>query len=577
MKGTEFILHALHTEGINHVFMVPGGLIDPFLPAFEKTTGVKPIVAAMEAGAAYMADGYARASGNFGTCLAIGGPGLTNMTTAVSAAWTDGSPVLVISGEVPTFMEGFGGFQDASTFTYDDASIFRTITGLSLEIENHHLLNHVLHRAIVSMFSLRRRPVHLGLPVDVQENEVAAEYRSVAGSVRRPRPLDAGAAEEACKRISAGGGFPHHAVKMVILAGAGVEHGDASEALRRFAERFQVPVATTLRAKGVFPENHPLSLGVFGYAGTRHATEAILSDELELLVVLGSSLQERDSMHWSEKLSPQRGAIMVNVLNEGLEPKYPGSTAVMGDAGAFLNHVMEAPGGHLEALDKGKEARSAWTRSIKDHSERLYDAGNCDSDAVPIHPARVIRQLRMAMPEDTVCLVDSGAHRAFCGHYWESYGPREYISATTIGPMGWAIPASIGAKLARPDRPCVVVTGDGCMLMHGMEIQTAGRYNIPVVFVVINNAALGNVWLRASKMGRLPEELVTLPDHDWAGFARSLGVQGATVTKPEELQGVFSRALSANGPFLIDVKADRTCATPVEPYKAATAAFTYHE
>jgi acetolactate synthase I/II/III large subunit len=577
IKGTDFILRALHKEGIRHIFMVPGGLIDPFLPAFARVPGVKPVVAAMEAGAAYMADGYARASGNFGACLAIGGPGVTNMTTAISAAWTDGSPIFVISGEVPSVMEGLGEFQDASASSYDDVAIFKTITGLSIGIENHHLLNHIFHHAVISMFSLRHRPVHLSIPVDIQENEVSAEYQPVSESIRRPRILDANAADQVWKRIAANGTFTHNVSRLAVLAGAGIEHSESSERLLWFAERFRIPVATTLRAKGVFPEDHPLSLGVFGYAGTRHATEAILCNELELLLVLGSSLQGRDSMHWSQKLSPIRGIVTVNILNEGLDSRYPGGLSVTGDAGAFLDHIMEAAPEHLTELENGKEERSAWVASIKDSYERFYDAENCCSDTVPIHPARVITELRRVMPRDTICLVDSGAHRAFCGHYWESYGPREYVSATTIGPMGWAIPASIGVKLARPDKPCVVVTGDGCMLMHGIEVQTAGRYNIPVMFVVINNAALGNVWLRTSKIGELPGELVTLPDHDWAGFARSLGVAAVTVVKPDELQGAFLQALSADRPFLIDVKADRKYATPVEPYRTALTAWAYHE
>ena len=126
------------------------------------------------------------------------------------------------------------------------------------------------------------------------------------------------------------------------------------------------------------------------------------------------------------------------------------------------------------------------------------------------------------MPRETVALVDSGAHRAFAGHYWESYEPRTYISATNLGPMGWAIPAGVGVKIARPDRPCAVITGDGCMLMHGLEIQTAARFGLPVIYVVINNAAFGNVWLRASQMGPEPSELTSLPDYDWAAMAKAL-------------------------------------------------------
>lgn len=133
--------------------------------------------------------------------------------------------------------------------------------------------------------------------------------------------------------------------------------------------------------------------------------------------------------------------------------------------------------------------------------------------------------LRTAFPRDGVLLVDSGAHRAFAGHYWSAYEPRTYISATNLDPMGWAIPAAIGVQCARPDRRVAVITGDGCMHMHGMDVQTAARYRLPIVYVVVNNGALGNVWLRAHQYGPLPTELTTVPDHDWAGFARSLGAR----------------------------------------------------
>jgi len=181
------------------------------------------------------------------------------------------------------------------------------------------------------------------------------------------------------------------------------------------------------------------------------------------------------------------------------------------------------------------------------------------------------------MPRDTTLLVDSGAHRAFAGHYWECYEPRHYISATNLGPMGWAIPAGVGAKLARPDHPCAVITGDGCMLMHGMEIQTAARFKVPVIYVVINNAALGNVWLRASEWGPLPSELTSLPDHDWAGFARALGMQALTVDQPSQLKTAFQKALTSESAFLIDIKADKRFSTPVEPFQEEVNAWSYHE
>jgi acetolactate synthase I/II/III large subunit len=576
MKGTHYILEALATEGIEALFFVPGGLIDPFLSAFEKTPRIRPIIAAQEGGACYMADGYSRASGNFGACMTIGGPGLTNTTTAVSTAWTDRSPVLVLSGEVSTFMEGLGEFQDASASSFNDTEILKSVTAMSLSVENPYLLNHHFREALLTMFGRRRGPVHLSLPRDVQEAEISVTHTCLDRSLTNPDVLDSRAADRFWARVAPGRDFDRRADKIAVLAGIGAESGPASEGLLKFAETFHIPVATTLRAKGVFPEDHPLSLGVFGYAGTRHASAAILSDDLELLIVLGSGLNERDTMHWNSKLVSQRGMFQVDVTPEAVTAVYEGSVTVVGDVCAFIEAIMSGQNELLTHLAAGKGARQEWIDGIR-KLPRLYDAENCSSDAVPIHPARVVSELRKVMPRETVALVDSGAHRAFAGQYWESYEPRTYISATNLGPMGWAIPAGVGVKVARPDRPCVVITGDGCMLMHGLEIQTAARFNVPVIYVVINNSAFGNVWLRASKMGREPSELTSLPDHDWATLAKALGLNSLTVSRPQELAPAFQQALESKSAFLIDIKADKRFDTPVEPYKQAAKSWSYHE
>jgi acetolactate synthase I/II/III large subunit len=576
MNGTDYILKALASEGIEALFFVPGGLIDPFLSAFENTPQVRPIVACQEGGACYMADGYSRASGNFAACMAIGGPGLTNMTTAVSAAWTDLSPVLVLSGEVSTSMEGLGQFQDASASSFNDTKILEPVTAMSLSIENPHLLNHHFRKALATMFGRRKSPVHLSLPHDVQVAEVSVAHEPLDRLLREPKILDTRAMDRFWARVAPGRDFNNRAEKIAILAGHGSENPDASKGLLKFAETFQIPVATTLRAKGVFPEDHELSLGVFGYAGTRHASTAILSDELELLIVLGSSLNERDTMHWNSKLVPDRGLFQIDVAPDEISAVNGGGVTAVGDVSAFLEKIMSEPNELLGHLDGGKAVREEWVRAIR-KCPRLYDAENCSSDSIPIHPARVVAELRKAMPRQTVALVDSGAHRAFAGQYWESYEPRTYISATNLGPMGWAIPAGVGAKIARPDRPCVVITGDGCMLMHGLEIQTAARFNVPVIYVVINNAAFGNVWLRAAKMGTIPSQLTSLPDHDWAGVAKALGLNSLTVRKPEELPSAFQQALESNTAFLIDVKSDKRFDTPVEPFKESVKSWSYHE
>jgi acetolactate synthase I/II/III large subunit len=569
-QGVDFILEALSAEGADHLFMVPGGLVDPFLPALGRQKALTPIVAAQEGGAAYMADGYARASGNLGAALCIGGPGLANAVTALATAQTDGSPLLLMSGEVSTSLEGRGLFQDASAQTLDDVSMLKPIARYSSSIDNPKNLPHLFKRAILRLRTQPSGPVHLSLPRDSLVGELAADYAAVEPALSHPAALSLGAAESSLRHFDG----PSPPVRIAVLAGAGVEHAEAAQALREFAELWRIPVATTLRAKGVFPENHALSLGVFGYAGTHHARLALMGAPLDLLIVLGSGLHERDTMHGALQMAPN-ASISVNLSAASIGMHADGG-GVVGDCGAYLKFLLDRGERLRASLTPTLEARAAWLAGIRSQ-ERLQDKENCMSEAAPLHPARIVSELRNVFPRDGVLLVDSGAHRAFAGHYWESYEPRTYISATNLGPMGWAIAAASGVQCAQPKRRVAVITGDGCMRMSGLEVATAARYRLPIVFVVINNAALGNVWLRAHKLGATPDELTRLPDHDWADFARALGCRGETVRKPGELGSAFARALESAEPSVIDVKADKAFATPVEDWAAAVASQSYHD
>jgi acetolactate synthase-1/2/3 large subunit len=571
--GTDYILDALVAEGLGHLFMVPGGLVDPFLPALARQGKLTPVIAAHEGGAVYMADGYARASGSFGAALGIGGPGCCNMATAVAAAKTDGSPVLVMTGEVPLDLEGRGAFQDASQATLDDTTVMAPLTRLSKTVATAKNLNHWFRHALTTMWAQPRGPVHLSLMHDALAGECVADYVEVAGFFTQARPLSMDAAETALSLLA-----EQKAAKsrIAILAGAAIEHDAAAARLKEIAERWSIPVATTLRAKGVFPEDHALSLGVFGYAGARHATAAILDGELDCLMVLGSGFNERDTMHWTVRDRSKALMIHVNTDMDELTANGDLGHVVAGSCHAFLDLMHERAAAIAPALAAGEARRREWLSAIK-AKPRLYDIENLSRATTPIHPAAAIAALRKAFPRNGVVLVDSGAHRAFAGHYWTAYEPRTYISATNLGPMGWAIPAAVGVQCARPDRRVAVITGDGCMQMHGIEVQTAARYQLPIVYVVINNSALGNVWLRARQYGALPAELTSIPDHDWAGFARALGAQGFIVRDPAELEKTFQKALAANTTALIDVKSDKNCPTPVYDFNAGARAWSYHE
>jgi acetolactate synthase I/II/III large subunit len=466
--GTDYILEALAAEGLGHLFMVPGGLVDPFLPALARQATLKPVVAAHEGGAVYMADGYARASGRFGAALAIGGPGSCNMATAVAAAKTDASPVLVMTGEVPLDMEDRGTFQDASQATLQDTAVMAPLTRLSRSVETARNLNHWLRHALTAMWAQPRGPVHLSLMHDALVGETTAHYVKVFDLIAGAEPLSLAPADTALGALAAA---KAGRTRIAFLAGAGVEHDAAAAGLKMLAERWSIPVATTLRAKGVFPEDHELSLGVFGYAGTRHATEALLG-ALDCLIVLGSGLNERDTMHWT--LRERMKALMIHVNTDMDELTANGDLGhvVPGSCRAFLELMSHRAPVIGPALLESEAERRAWLAGIR-AKPRLYDVENLARATAPIHPAATIRALRKALPRDGIVLVDSGAHRAFAGHYWTAYEPRSYISATNLGPMGWAIPAAVGVQCARPERRVAVITGDGCMQMHGIEVQTA--------------------------------------------------------------------------------------------------------
>ena len=359
--GTDYILAALAAEGLGHLFMVPGGLVDPFLPALARQKKLTPVVAAHEGGAVYMADGYARASGSFGAALGIGGPGCCNMATAVAAAKTDGSPLLVMTGEVPIEMQGRGEFQDASQATLDDTAVMAPLTRLSKTVASAKKLNHWFRHALTTMWAQPRGPVHLSLTHDALVGESAADYVAVSGFFAHAWRLSMEAAETALRLLADQASAKS---RIAILAGAGVEHDAAAARLKEIAERWSIPVATTLRAKGVFPEDHALSLGVFGYAGSRHATAAILGGELDCLLVLGSGFNERDTMHWTVRERSK-------AFHDPREHPHGGAHRPrrLGSCGAGERPRLPRPHARARSFDRAGACggRGAPARMVRDH------------------------------------------------------------------------------------------------------------------------------------------------------------------------------------------------------------------
>jgi acetolactate synthase I/II/III large subunit len=576
MNVADAIVNVLRDEGIRHVFCVPGAAIDPLLEALSRQHDVEAVVCAHEAGAAFAADGYSRASGRFGVYATTSGPGFTNTMTALATAYTDRSAVLAISGEVRRDWMGRGAFQDSSAAGLRAISMATPVTALQLDLNEPSLAFNHLDRLLHGMLGhATRGPVHLSIPADVQRAEISGDWSALHAGLYQPRFVDAHSCRAFWDHLECG-------PKVAILAGSGCAQSQAAAELKRFAERFDAPVATTLAAKGVFPEDHPLSLGVLGWCGNHAAHDALASGELDVLFVIGSRLNMLDTVIWSEGFSP-RHALIVNDINvSNVFRDYEVDLSILGDARTCLEMLNDASPEVSARLRASGAARRDWVSRIKQrHASNRGDANvhrdaSADSPAASIHPSDAILALRRVMPRSTRLFIDSGAHAFFAGHYWTAYEPgRFFTSIKYMGAMGWAIPAAMGAQLTEPDDPCVVVTGDGCMLMHGVEIQTAARYGVPLICVVFNNSAFGNPKLRADRISDAMGRMHALPTHDWAKFANSIGAMGITVEDPSQLTSAFAQALDAKTTVVVDVRT-ANYPTPTERFDKEALAASSH-
>lgn len=558
-NGARYLLKALRAEGVDHVFFVPGYMVEPFMSAFDGA-GITPIVACQEGGAAYMADGYARASLKFGVALGIGGPGVSNMVNAVAAAYSDRSPVLIVAGNTPNTLEGVGSFQDSGPTGVDDRDLYLPMTVFTEVIPDKSLVGSYVRKAIKAMLGFNNRPAFISMPRDMQLTPMDYDYKAVE-IVESPRILDT----EAASKVPAILGAATH---VTILAGNGAVRSGATEAIRSFANEHHVPVVSTARAKGVIPEDDEMSMGVFGVSGSLWGNQVVMGDacqdmpRTEVLIVLGATLNENNTHGWRREFVPSKALIRVDINPNNVLGKEYDEHFVTGDVRTFLEWLQKNLAGHRDKLKATLSPRKSRLVSIRktQYFERPEDR---TSDAAPIMPQRVIAELRQVAPRDTVLVADSGAHTYLTYHNWTSYNPNEFLMLSTTGPMGYGVAVTIGAKFARPGQPHCAIVGDGSLLMHGMEIHTAARYKVPMVIVVINNSVLGAVYMRALDESPEGAKLATLPTRNWADFAKSLGGDGVVVTDPSDLATAFKRAFATKDrPFVVDVHCDKNVPEP---------------
>ncbi|MBI4061629.1 MAG: thiamine pyrophosphate-binding protein [Elusimicrobia bacterium] len=548
--AVHFLLEYLEQEGVDYIFGIPGGPIMPLYEALYARGRIKPILAKHEEGAAFMADGYARASGRIGVCCTTTGPGATNALTGLAVAYADQIPVLLLTAQVPTHQFGMGAFQESGPETIDLVGLFKPVTKWSAMIPHPARTAASIRAALRLMQSGRPGPVHLNIPLDYISRPLEDEAPVPAPRYRFPgATFDRRAVREAAARLLT-------ARRPVILAGHGVNVSRAWEPLRALAERLRMPVATSFKAKGALPEDHPLSLGVFGHSGSAATREFVLSPETDLLFVVGSALGEVSSCGFDRGLARKKSFLQLDVDAGVIGRNFPVDVGLCGDAAATLVELR---------YEAERRLKSGWAAAAPFlPPPRVEDPLLPDAPGAGLSPRALLAELRAALPRDAAVFVDNGSIRAWAGVHFPVYRENAFFVNMGMASMGYAVAASIGGKLARPNTPVVALVGDAAFAMNGMEVHAAVEHKVPVIWVVVNNGGHGMIYHgeRAQFGGKFRSSVFSR-ELDVAGIARGLGARAVRVERPGELAQAVRRALDADGPVVIDVLSNLADAPPM--------------
>lgn len=552
---SRLILDQLKREGVRTVYGIPGGPATPLFDAFHGEPGLRLVAPRHEAGAAFMALGDARVRGGLGVCLLTTGPGATNAITAVAAARADALPVLVLTAQTATSSFGKGSLQDSTESGVDTVALFRPVTKMSAMLANPAAAGSVLRQALRTALTGRRGPVHLSIPTDFMRRPAEdvgvppSEYRS------EPRLFD----REAVRRCAA---VLLDARRPAVLAGHGVNLAGAQAELLELAELLSLPVATTPKGKGAFPETHPLSLRVFGLASSPCSERYLLSEGTDALLVVGSSLHENSTCGWD----PRLGAGLV--LQQDIEPavigrNYPVAVAMAGDAKTTLRELLFELRRRLGRGEPPAGVRGSFAR-FKAGVPSFLDPVAMASDAVPIKPQRLMAELDAALPDDAMIFLDVGANTLWATHYLTATGRNAFIhNWGEFAAMGYGVAAAVGGKLAAPERPAIAIVGDGGFAMAGMEVSTAVTENVAVLWIVLNDARLNAVYHGQSLQYEGRTIGTEFRRMDVAGVASALGAWTRRVLHPGDLAGAVAAAMACGRPAVLDVRIDAAEAPPI--------------
>lgn len=551
----DLLVAYLEQLGIDYVFGVPGGAIEPLYNAIARNQrrggNLSHIVARNEAGAAFMADGYARETGKIGVCVATSGPGATNMLTAVATAYGNDVPLLVITGQpaLPSF--GRHGLQESACTGIDVMAMFRPCTRYNTLVSHAMQLEWKLVTALQHAMRSPRGPVHLSVPVDVFRAPSLHDTPSYdMNALLRPAELvDEAAIGRLATMLAAGR-------KAVLLVGGGC--GDAIDAILHFATLTGTTFVTTPDGKGLVNPRHALYRGVFGFGGHAAAELALTDPGVDMILAAGCSMGEWNTGGWNAGLLNER-LVHIDESEEALARTPMARSHLRGSLAAIFSH--------LARFAHRAQPVTAWPEP-----DALFDSTDAfNSEATPVKPQRLMRELARRFPSNTRFLADAGNSVAWAAHYLQPGETRQderqppgrrrstggWLRLTShFAPMGWAIGAAVGTAAANPDVPVVCITGDGSMLMSGQELSVAVAEQLCVVFVILNDAALGMV-KHGQRLGGGEQIAYALPPTDFAMLARAQGGHAHTIRSPEDLAALDMQAICNHpGPTLLDVYID---------------------
>jgi acetolactate synthase-1/2/3 large subunit len=539
MRAVDAIMECLKAEGVDVVFGYPGGANLPTYDAFVDA-GIKHVLVRHEAGGGHAAEGYAKASGKVGVVFATSGPGATNIVTPLTDAMMDSVPLVAFTGQVRTELLGTDGFQEADTF-----GITMPIVKHSFIIQHPAEIPRVVHEAFHIARTGRPGPVLIDIPQDLSRAEI--DYQPVT-DVHLPgyQPT----LEGNSKQIRLAAKALLNARRPVLYAGGGVVNGDASEELVELTLAGRFPITCTLMGLGAFPAPHEQWLGMLGMHGTRAANYAM--DEADLIVAIGARFDDRITGKLSE-FAPRAKFIHIDIDPAEISKNVPAHIPIVGDAKRILPRLTQ----EYRSLGADPARLSAWWERIErwrsQHPLR-YD----DSPDTEIKPQRLVQALYEATGGECILSSDVGQHQMWAAQYFHFSRPRRWINSGGLGTMGFGLPAAIGAAIARPDLPSVLLTGDGSFQMNIQELATARQFDVPVKCVIMDNGYLGMVrqWQELFWDRRYSNvDMGTWPD--WIKLADAYGATGVLLTDKTTLVEDLRTALATPGPVVVDVKVTR--------------------